>query len=381
MSAERRMRVLIVTLGRRGGVTEYGWLMGRALARDCDVAVICSEYAENRQKWETLEVPLLSVKTFSSLTTVIGSYFNAPRFARMRSFARSFDPDIVYYPGGHAWKPVLDILLPRRARIILTVHDPELHSGEDSVLHRVHNAINRFRVDGYVILNESAKERFVRRNALAPEQVIVLPHGVFDDYADEDVPVEAPAEASAVNDRYLLFVGRLLPYKGLAVLLRAYAQHDGHLPPLVVAGSGQPTDEERYWIGEVASKHQLVLINRWLSDSEMAALVQRARFVVLPYTSATQSGVIPLASAFGVPAIASDTDGLAEQVVEGETGWLFPPGDSEALGRIIDRLAAMSDADYEAMSARVRNHAESNWSWRTLAGRLIEFFRKTTGSA
>ena len=202
MSDARRLRVLVVSLGRRGGVTEYGWLMGRALSRRCDVAVVCSEFAENRQKWDTLDVPIMGVKTFSDLRTVVGSYLDVGKFARIRSFVRSFTPDVIYYPGGHAWKPILDLILPQQACVILTVHDPELHSGEDSFLYKVHNAINRFRVDGYVLLNQAAREGFVTRNKLQADQVAVVPHGVFDDYSTGEADIRPlPAEVEQVSGR------------------------------------------------------------------------------------------------------------------------------------------------------------------------------------
>ena len=90
--------------------------------------------------------------------------------------------------------------------------------------------------------------------------------------------------------------------------------------PLVIAGSGEFSPAEKELLDSIARRSDVHVVNRWLSDAEISSLVAAARFVVLPYNSATQSGVIPLASAFGTPAIASDTGGLAEQVVDGETG-------------------------------------------------------------
>jgi glycosyltransferase involved in cell wall biosynthesis len=105
----------------------------------------------------------------------------------------------------------------------------------------------------------------------------------------------------------------------------------------------------------------------------MAALVAMARFVVLPYRSATQSGVVPLAFAFGVPAIASATGGLVEQVIDGETGLLFAPGDVDALRALLVRAYSMGEADYQRMSDQARALAVREWGWDGLAIRLVRF--------
>jgi len=366
----RPLRVLVVTLGRFGGVTEYGWMMTKALAAHCEVAVVRSALAENRRKWEALNVPQLQIATFASVPGMLLSFLCGPRFARIRRFAREFDPDIVYYPGGHAFKPLLDILLPRRARIVLTVHDPQLHEGEDSLLFRLHDSINRMRVHGYVLLNEAQREGFIARRQLDPGAVTVIPHGVFDDLSQAD------ATQKANSRRDLLFIGRIRPYKGVSVLLRAF--RDAKIDPsicLVIAGDGVFSAEESALLREVADR-EVRVDNRWLEPEEILGLVARARFVVLPYTSATQSGIVPLASAFGVPAIASATGGLVEQVENGRTGLIFPVGDSAALASAIEQAYSMDDESYLRMSNECREHATRKWAWDGLALRLLEFMRK-----
>ena len=369
-TANRPLRVLVVTLGRFGGVTEYGWMMTKALAAHCEVAAVYSASAENRRKWEALDVPRLEVPTFASIPGMLLSFLDFPRFARIWRFAREFEPDIIYYPGGHAFKPVLDMVLPRRARIVLTVHDPQLHEGEDSLLFRLLDSVNRIRVHGYVLLNETQREGFIARRQLDPDAVTVIPLGVFD-----DLP-QASAAQNTDSRRDLLFIGRIRPYKGIGVLLRAF--RDAKIDPsirLVIAGDGAFSAEESALLREVAHRDVRV-INRWLEPEEIPELVAQARFVVLPYTSATQSGIVPLSSAFGVPAIASATGGIVEQVENGITGLLFPAGDPAALASAIEQAYSMDDESYLRMSNECREYATRKWAWNGLAARLLEFMRK-----
>ena len=376
-SGPSRLRVLVISLGRRGGVTRYGQLMAEELARFCEVAAISSSTAENRQRWMSLGDRHLEVETFSSVATMFASVLAVKRFARIRQFAVRFRPDVVYYPGGHAWKPILDLLLPRSARVVLTVHDPQPHPGEDNAATRLFAWSNRWRVDGYVLLNESQRQGFIARHRLDPARVAMVPLGVFDDVMHAVRPlavVDGLEHLDGNAGRYLLFVGRIQRYKGVGTLLEAYASiAPGIRAPLVIAGAGSFTADEKRRIAELGDG-SLTVVNRWLSDTEIASLVAAARFVVLPYTSASQSGVIPLASAFGVPAIASDAGGLVEQVVDGKTGLLCMAGDVASIAAALERASAMKESERAAMSEQCREHAHTEWGWTSLAARLGAFF-------
>jgi len=378
-----RLRVLVVSLGRRGGVTRYGQLMAEGLEETCEVAAISAATAENRTKWDRLGDRHLEMATFSSVGTMLASFFAVGRFLRMRSFAKAFAPNVIYYPGGHAWKPVLDLVLPRSAKVVLTVHDPEPHPGEDTAAARLLAWANRLRVDGYVLLNATQREEFIRRHRLDASRVATIPLGVFDDLLHAQRPladVTGLERVAAVSGRYLLFVGRIHPYKGLQSLLTAY----GMLPaaarlPLVIAGSGTFSSAERSLLAS-SPRDQVIVVNRWLDDTELASLIASARFVVLPYIAATQSGVIPLASAFGVPAIASDAGALAEQVVDGHTGWLYPVGDVGALTAALSVATSMGDAEHDTMTRECLQHARTEWAWSPLAQRLEGFFETLVAS-
>jgi glycosyltransferase involved in cell wall biosynthesis len=322
------------------------------------------------------------VDTFSSVATMFASVFAVTRFARIRRFGLRFRPDVVYYPGGHAWKPILDLLLPRSAKVVLTVHDPVPHPGEDNAATRLFAWSNRLRVDGYVLLNETQRQGFIDRYRLDPVSVAMVPLGVFDDLVHDVRPLaDVPGleRLDAIEGRYLLFVGRIQRYKGVGTLLEAYGSiATGIRAPLVIAGAGSLTPDEMRRIADLGDG-SVTVVNRWLSDTEIASLVAAARFVVLPYTSATQSGVIPLASAFGVPAIASDAGGLVEQVVDGRTGLLCRAGDVASLADALARASTMEESERAAMSARCREHAATEWAWDSLAARLDRFFMSLGG--
>jgi glycosyltransferase involved in cell wall biosynthesis len=171
----------------------------------------------------------------------------------------------------------------------------------------------------------------------------------------------------------VLFVGRLVPQKGVRTLLRAMRLRR---PPgrLLLVGQGEMEAEVRSALAapELAGRVEL-LGARWGEDLE--GLMAKAAAVVIPsewYDNLPH--VLCQAGALGKPVIASRIDGIAEHVQEGTNGFLFPVRDAEALAELIERVLALAPADYAALSRRCRAHAEEAFDfdvhYRTLVGIL-----------
>jgi glycosyltransferase involved in cell wall biosynthesis len=166
-----------------------------------------------------------------------------------------------------------------------------------------------------------------------------------------------------------LFVGLIRPYKGVDVLLDAFARlprgSDWHL---VVAG--EP------WRGLDAELHRkvtdLALADRvrlhlsWIPDAEMADLLALADVVVLPYRAGSQSAVAPLALSHGIPVISTTVGGLAEVVKHGSNGLLVRPGSVDGLAAV---LAGLDAATISSLAAGARASARS-LSWTAYAEAL-----------
>jgi glycosyltransferase involved in cell wall biosynthesis len=157
----------------------------------------------------------------------------------------------------------------------------------------------------------------------------------------------------------LLCFGAIRPYKGLDLALEALALVDPALSVrLVVAG--------RFWSGEPAYRRQLEqlglgnrveLRDRYIPDDEAAVLFAAADAVLLPYRSASQSGVIQLAFAHGRPVIATAVGGIPEAVSDGEDGLLCPSESPRALAKAIERMAREKDRLTAAVARRQDSHS------------------------
>jgi D-inositol-3-phosphate glycosyltransferase len=164
-----------------------------------------------------------------------------------------------------------------------------------------------------------------------------------------------------------LFFGLVRAYKGLDIAIDALAilRTRGIPIELTVAGEfWEPVETWRTRISEANLTGAVDLQPGYVPDDAVAELFASHHVVVAPYRSATQSGVVPLASAAGRPTVATPVGGLVEQIHEGENGVLAVGGDAVAFADAIAR--ALDDLDSLAASA-VRTAP----SWDTVA-RVVE---------
>lgn len=138
--------------------------------------------------------------------------------------------------------------------------------------------------------------------------------------------------------RRLLFFGYVRAYKGLPTLLEALPALPADVQ-LVVAGEIYHRDAGHYraLAQRLGVAERVVLLDRFVAGPDVGCCFGAADVVVLPYWSASQSGVAPLAMACGRAVVASDVGGIPDLVRSGETGLLVPPRDPAALAAALLR--------------------------------------------
>jgi glycosyltransferase involved in cell wall biosynthesis len=140
----------------------------------------------------------------------------------------------------------------------------------------------------------------------------------------------------------LLFFGFVRPYKGLDLGLDALALlgDRGTRHRLTVVGEfwdREPVDVWHRRVAERGLQAQVELRPAYVSDSEVSALFAHHHAVLLPYRSATQSGIAPIALAAGRPVIATAVGGLIDVIIEGVNGTLAERDDVTSLADAIQR--------------------------------------------
>jgi glycosyltransferase involved in cell wall biosynthesis len=184
----------------------------------------------------------------------------------------------------------------------------------------------------------------------------------------------------------VLFVGRLTPHKGVDRLLRALPA--GASLRIVGSGGHDPHPPEREYpalLRRLAEGRDVAFLGP-VPDAALPELYRRAAVLALPSQERTcygrevhaseLLGLVALeAMASGTPVVASRTGGLAEVVVDGETGFLVAPGDQEALG---DRLALLlSDRRLAArLGANARDLVVERFTWQACAERCLDAYQE-----
>lgn len=238
-------------------------------------------------------------------------------------------------------------------------------------------------VDQVFFLSQAVRESFLRAVSYERACTHVIPHGneeIFRRCARPD-PDLARRYGLGSDDVVALLFGLIRPSKGLEDLLEAFALLPAALRiKLLIVG--YPTkfidmSALRARLERLEIADRVVIDPRYVQMEDVGALMDLARVVVLPYRSATQSGVLHLAYTFGRPVIASAVGGLGEVVIDGCTGFLVPPGQLAALATALREIARDPERA-ENMGRAARRIAETESSWTNVAAALLAAYRPTS---
>ncbi len=182
----------------------------------------------------------------------------------------------------------------------------------------------------------------------------------------EPIDKERAKSYLGLSGNTLLFFGLIRRYKGLPHLLEAMPLILQTLDCtlLVVGEFYEGKDHCLHLINALGLGSNVLIIDRFVPDHEVSLYFSAADLVVLPYESATQSAIVPIAYAFERPVVATRVGGLPEAVHEGETGLLVEPHNPAALAEAITRF--YRDRLEEPFRQRIRQ-LRYDFSWQDLA--------------
>jgi glycosyltransferase involved in cell wall biosynthesis len=210
------------------------------------------------------------------------------------------------------------------------------------------------------IVHTREDEQHLRR-LLPVAKIVVHPHPVYDQFpqATATLPRRARLE--------LLFYGFVRPYKGLDDLLTAMEMLRGQDIFLTVAGEiWQGADELASRIAQTGMQARIELRPQYHDEQDTAALFERADVIVLPYRSATGSGVLSLAYHYNRPVLVTRVGGLPDVVESGLTGWIVQPRAPEELAQTISAI----DAGQLASMRQYIEVYKKQLSWDSLAAAI-----------
>ena len=200
----------------------------------------------------------------------------------------------------------------------------------------------------------------------------VIQHPLYSHFGAKKDRAEAEKKLGIKpGKKNILFFGLIREYKGLDILLEAFSRlDDGY--QLIIAGEPYGSfDKYQKLIDSMPGKDRIFMDLKYIKDSEVSDYFSAADVAVLPYRSATQSGISSVSYHFEVPMIVTDVGGLKETIGDRGTGLVADEGTPEAICNEIKKYFADPQIKEDCIkNIRVE---KDRLSWNTFARKLTEF--------
>lgn len=372
------MRRKIVMIGPvypyRGGISHYTGLMYHELAKHFEVEMISYKMQYPRFLFHK-EQRDYSNDSFrieeAAYLLHTANPFNIIRTAR---YIRRQKPDMVVIQWWHPYFAPCYCLLLRfmgKQNVTFVCHNVFPH--ERFPMDRFLTRMTLTHGSHYVVHagEEAGELRKIKKN---PDYV-VTPHPTYNAFQFEGMSKAQARERLQIlaEDRILLFFGYVRDYKGLKYLLRAMPEicrGDENVRLWIVGEFGADREDYRKLICELGIEDRIRVVDSYTPDREVEQYFAAADLVVLPYTSATQSGIVQIAYGFMKPVIVTDVGGLPDVVENGRTGYVVPPESPGAIAAAVLRFFREGQA--QPMEKNIGDEAY-RFSWERM-GEVMEGF-------
>lgn len=298
-------KILFIATEPATGMVPYASTIINTLSRDSRVVAKCICVCRTETDYKVCISPDVDAVFLrmpeKKLKQLWYKFWPAEYISAIRKLEREFKPDCVHFLTGE-FSLALYLVLFRKSNYYLTVHD--LHPHET-----IHDNFKEMLMEKWIILaskmnrdiihnlTTSSIEQVEELKKLYPNknvQYTPFPTLVTNKIASG---ARAVPELDGI-DNYILFFGAVQVYKGINELAKAFKQieHPDNLK-LVIAGKGYM---------EVEENEDIIRIDRFIDDEEVASLFRNSKFIVYPYLSATMSGVLSIAFYFKKRVLLSD---------------------------------------------------------------------------
>lgn len=358
---------ILIFIGAAQGLARYGLSVANALQTRCRVKVVVPSNISGDQSLSSLLDSLDIIEYHkpaggSAIRTIISV---------LKAFIEiiRFNPQVVHETSGATYFSSL-LFLPfyLLKPMVVTEHEPvERHKLKASFKKRLTSWIYGRISNCFIVHGPFCKEMLNRNINRGKKPVFIIHHGAYDYYkqlSNQDV---------IRNQNELLFFGSLRPDKGFEHLPKIISKLDeaGVNFKLVVACNSESPEELKNTEWPKLVKETLTFLhahpsvtveNRFIPDEEVGAYFKRASIVLLPYNSATQSGVVTIGLTFGSVPVAFNVGDLGYMIKHQYNGILIDKGDFNQMAESI--IALINDqSNMKKLSENALKYSETALNW------------------
>lgn len=372
----KKLRICVVgpSYPYRGGISHYTSLLCRSLSTRHEVKLVSLK----RQYPSLLFPGKTQVDRSDTAIRVEGAEaiidsMNPMTWRTASKAIHQWQPDILIIQWWHPFfSPVFGGIARRAGRhtkVLFLCHNvlPHEQRGPVTLLSRA--ALQW----GNLFIVHSEEDRRNLLTLIPNAEVRTARHPTYEVFNYREISRDEARQLLGVSkdEPLVLFFGLVRAYKGLKYLLEAMPKaHKETGARLLIAGEFYE-DKSNYdmLVHELGISDVVTIHNQYVPNEQVAAYFAAADVVVLPYVTATQSGIVQIAYGFEKPVITTSVGGLPEAVIDGETGILVPPADSTALAEAITRF--FRDHLSQKLSEGVRAHRDE-FSWERMVETVEE---------
>ena len=370
-----KLALIGLTYPYRGGISHYTTSLYRALDKQHKVLLISFSRQYPNLLFPGKTQDDQSLHPFQAPAEPLLDSINPSSWKRVAERLLAYQPDLVLFQW---WQPFFGPAYNRIVRrfrrgsetpVFYLCHNVYPHE-QSRVLGRLLIRSAFKQVDGFLVHSKKLASQVRDFNKKGPVRQIF--HPVYDFYSQW-----APEQVARDSVPRILFFGKIRDYKGLGTLLQAFSFLRREMEFRALIAGEFYVDPKPYQRMAKAFRVSDCVIwdNRYIPNEQVPSLFLQADLLVVPYLDASQSGVIPLAYQFDIPVVASDVGGLAELVLDAETGYLVPPGEAESLGRKMAQY--FREGRKSEFQSNIRSF-KKNLSWQQAVDGIVALFHTVT---
>lgn len=220
--------------------------------------------------------------------------------------------------------------------------------------------------------------RIISEFKINSRKVSVITHGIYNRAENSSITIESAREYLKLSPSktVLLFFGIIAEYKGFDILIKSLNKiKDVNEFQVLVAGKVLLEYKAKFdaLIQSYKSKN-IILLLRYIRDEEVEYCFRASNVTVIPYKEASQSGVMLMSYAYGVPVIAPSLGGFSEDIVPGKTGYLFESNNPNSLANVLLQFKREWPSE-QTSSINIKNYALSKYSWEKSCDEIANHYK------
>jgi len=371
------MKIVIISAAfpLRGGIAHSAALLYRELKKNNDVSVITfsRQYPklffpgksqtedEDSSNQIPTEVILDSVNPFNWIIVANHIIDLKPELVIFKHWMTFFAP---------CYGVIAGRLRKKNIKLLAICHNIIPHEARPGDIY-----LSKFflkRMDYFVLLSKQVKQDLEKLITNAKAKVIPLP--VFSIFGNGIPKKDAREILKLKNEKIILFFGFIRDYKGLDTLIEALSIVRQKMNIILIVAGEFYSDRQKYitLIDRLNLQNSIILKSDFIPTTEVKYYFSAADVVVLPYKSATQSGIVQVAVNFAKPVIATDVGGISEVIADNETGFIVEKENPKLLAEAIIKF-------YEQQKEEVfvQNISEiaDDYSWQNFVKQIFELIK------